>query len=92
MREAIVFETLWRPRLLKWWPRDYLFAVATVCPVAMVLSGRAWVGFSLAFIALLYGWIRAKNDPEFFSIWVQKLRLGKTKQANSKSGNEYKHG
>ena len=90
----MVYPTLWQPMMLKGVPRDW--AIFSHMAAAMVMTLAGWfgvrwyqlVGVGTAIVLGGIGWLAAKFDPEFFSIFLVRLfQIGATK--GSKDGNEY---
>lgn len=87
------YGSIWGPTLVKGLPRDYLVVLVLVCCIfgfALFFFFRAavFVALGLAALGWLYGWWRARKDPEFVTIWIRKLKLGNTKDRNGR-GNVY---
>lgn len=91
---AIIYPTMWKKTFVFGCPRDFAIALILLCapisPLAGVFVGPG--GFFIAFGFFMLGWlfgvIMAKNDPEFFSVWLVKVkRIGPTK--GDFKGNEY---
>jgi type IV secretory pathway VirB3-like protein len=84
----IVYPTPWKPTFIKGIPRDYAVFAAIIIAVITGIVGKIWMLFGLSPIAWAYGFLKAKEDPEFFTVWaVRWLKLKPTK-GNFK-GNEY---
>lgn len=90
---APVYPTPWQPIMLKGVPRDWgMFALIASALVAMLAgyAGVRWfqvVGIGAGLVLWFVGWLAAKFDPEFFSITLTRLQIGKSK--SGKDGNEY---
>ncbi len=88
MRRATIYPTLWQPILTAGVPRDYAIVALILAAVVMGFANNRWVGFGLFGVLWLVGWFFAKLDPEFFSVLLQRMRLGRTK--GSEDGNAYR--
>ncbi len=93
MRKNINYPTLWQPTMIKGIPRDYaifvfiIFALSNIFLTLLGVGNLFW-GFGIAFIFFVYGYFRAKSDPEFLLIYVVKyFKIKKTK--SGRKGNIY---
>lgn len=87
-RRAVIYPTLWQPILVRGVPREYALAAMVVSAMVFMLFNRLWLGFGLFGVLWLVGWFLAKLDPEFFSVFLVRMKLGKTK--GSEDGNAYR--
>ncbi|MBI9095262.1 MAG: VirB3 family type IV secretion system protein [Sphaerochaeta sp.] len=90
--ERLFFTSLWRPLQMLGVPEDWMiltfgFGLGTYVTVSVVgqrildmnLGAPLW-GFAVGGLLFFYGRIRAKDDPEFLTVYLQKNRnLRKTK-------------
>ena len=84
----IIYPTAWKPTLVKGVPRDYAVFMMIIVAVIIGFIGKLWVAFPLFAIAWLYGFLKAKEDPEFFT--VQAIRFLKLKSTKGKfKGRKY---
>jgi type IV secretory pathway TrbD component len=91
--EHINYPTLWKPVMLKGVPRDYLmflillFGFANLASVFFSFGSVFW-GIGVFGIGFFYGILRARSDPEFFTVYLVKFfRIRKTKGGHK--GNRY---
>ena len=83
----INYPTLWKPISIKGVPRDYLIFLALFSGIFNIF-GRMLPGFIVFGLGWVFGFIRAKTDPEFFTIYLVKFfRIRKTK--GQYRGNRY---
>lgn len=84
--KAVIYPTMWRPPMLKGIPRDWTVFSGLVATGAMVIVG--WLGMRWyqfvgigVFIAMAAaGWLAAKFDPDFFSVFLtQVFKIGRTR-------------
>lgn len=87
-RRAVIYPTLWQPILVRGVPREYALAAMVVSAMAFMVLNILWLGFALFGLMWLVGWFLAKLDPEFFSVFLTRLQLGRTK--GSEDGNVYR--
>lgn len=87
MRRAVIYPTLWQPVLTAGVPRDYAIAALMVSAVGMALTNSRWVALGMFALLWVVGWFFARIDPEFFSVYLTRLKLGRTK--GSEGGNVY---
>ena len=86
--DKIIYPTPWKPTLIKGVPRDYAIFALIICAVITGLSGVIFAFFPLVAFAWVYGYLKAKEDPEFFTIYaVRFLKLKATK--GDYKGREY---
>jgi len=75
-----IYPTPWKPTLVKSVPRDYAIFALILVSVITGLTGRLWLIFPLFAIAWIYGALKAKEDPEFFTVYaVRWFKLKRTK-------------
>ena len=84
----IVYPTPWKPTFIKGIPRDYAIFSAILIAVITGLSGKIWLLFVLGPIFWAYGFLKAKDDPEFFTVWAVRYLKMKATRGEFK-GNEY---
>ncbi|MBW1615601.1 MAG: VirB3 family type IV secretion system protein [Deltaproteobacteria bacterium] len=92
-RENINYPFLWRPIAIKGVPRDFvlflilLFGLSNAI-FALLGFGNIFWGLGVVIIGFIFGYFRAKSDPEFFLVYLNKIfRIGKTK--GKSKGNIY---
>ena len=84
----VIYPTLWKPTLIKGIPRDYLaFCLIFSFPIVIALGKILYIA-PLALIIWCYGALKAKEDPEFFTVFVLKFLKIKRKIGVFKK-NEY---
>jgi len=99
---AVVYPTMWRPKLVKGVPRDFLIMMLPVSMLTMMAT--AFVlhlfgvhssnviglasGFVMFFGSALVGYMMAREDPEFLTVRLaRRFRVKRTPE--SREGNEY---
>ncbi|MCP3940999.1 MAG: hypothetical protein GY710_05900, partial [Desulfobacteraceae bacterium] len=87
-----IYPTPWKPTLLFKIPMDYaLFAFTFFAGIGFLLSvlfGNLVYMFGLLLIAYIFGILKAKEDPEFFTVYLIRFRKLKTTKGEFK-GHEY---
>ncbi|WP_022669451.1 VirB3 family type IV secretion system protein [Desulfospira joergensenii] len=84
----IIYPTPWKPTLIKSVPRDYAIFSVVIIAIITGIAGNIFVMFPAALIAWIYGALKAKEDPEFFTVYaVRFFKLKATK--GSYKGREY---
>jgi len=98
--EIINYTILWKPLMVLGVPWDYLFFAISISPITGVLiimigeyvfgvnPGGIFCIFAVFGCFLLYGRIRAKEDPEFMTIHLTRLKYMKKTKGPGK-GNVY---
>ncbi len=84
----IIYPTTWKPTLIKGVPRDYAIFALIVCAVFSAIIGQILIMFPLLVIAYVYGSLKAKEDPEFFTVYAVRLFKLKATKGEFK-GREY---
>lgn len=91
---AIVYSGLWAPLMIRGVPRDWLIFSSIIGAIVMLIAGLiglSWFqayGIGTLLVMAAIGFVWAKFDPEFFSITLGNLKIGKTK-GSRKDVNEY---
>ena len=84
----IIYPTPWKPTLVKGVPRDYLLFGIFVSAIFMMLLSSFVALFTCVGLFWVYGALKAKEDPEFFTVYaVRILKLKATK--GDYKGREY---
>ena len=78
--QRIIYPTTWKPTLIKGLPRDYAIFCLIVASVITGIIGKILIIFPICLVAWIYGALKAKEDPEFFTVYaVRFLKLKATK-------------
>lgn len=88
MNKKVIYPTPWKPTLIKGVPRDYAIFAVFVCAVLTPLLGSIFYIFLFVPIAWVYGYLKAKEDPEFFTVYAVRFFKLKGKKGGFK-GREY---
>lgn len=84
--ERVVYPTMWRPVLTFGLPRDYMVLLTVAFGLCIGLTRTYWISFVLVGVLYVYGFLRAREDPEFFAVWVVRLRMVQNTKNNRKYG------
>lgn len=88
MRRSVIYPALWQPVLTKGVPRDFALATVLVAALVIIFTSSLRLGFATFVPMWILGWFLARIDPEFFSVFLTRLRLGRTK--GGEDGNIYR--
>lgn len=88
MRRAVIYPALWQPVLTKGVPRDFALAAVLLGAMGAVITSNLVICFAVFLSMWVLGWFLARIDPEFFSVFLTRLKLGRTK--GSVNGNIYR--
>ena len=68
-------------------PRDWLLVCVLISPPLGGLTGYILLMFPIFFLMVAFGYLKAKEDPEFFTVYIIYFKLKPTK--GDYGGREY---